>query len=243
MPLDQCLEEIWGPDSPRSAVQSLHTRVLHIRQAFARVPPVGSQRRAKELLATQHRGYRLNVDPESLDLHACDAYVSRAQKAQAARDDRQLRSALRSALALWRGPVLSDVSTGTYLQSHIVGLEEYRLNLLERCLEAELRLGLHHELLPQLGQLVAEHPTNENFHAQYMIALHRSGRSAQALDIHRSLHDSLSRELGIAPSPKLGELQTAILNADHILDAPPADRHGLSLDLCTADTGKGDGLS
>jgi SARP family transcriptional regulator, regulator of embCAB operon len=229
--LDECLEELWGPQGLPSAVQSLHTRVQHIRQALTAVPSIGSQERAKEVLVTRHRGYLLRLEPESVDFHHLERCMETSRRAYAVRDDHGIRSALRTALALWRGPVLADVSHGPVLQAHVIGMEQYRLTLLEQCIEAELRLGMHHELLPELGQLVAEHPTHENFHAQYMIALYRSGRAVHALDMYNALRLRLNNDLGIDPSPRLREIQVAILNSSPVLDVSASQGIRLSLDL------------
>ncbi|MBM4792837.1 AfsR/SARP family transcriptional regulator [Streptomyces sioyaensis] len=229
--LATCLEELWGNRVPRSAVQSLHTRVLHIRRALAGSVSVGSQEKAKQLLVTQHRGHLLRVAPGSLDLHELDRHVQESRRAQKAGDDLGVSSALRSALSMWRGTALSDIHAGPILQARVNGLEEFRLTLLEQCIEAELRLGMHHDLVSELGRLVAEHSAHENFHAQYMLALYRSGRAAQALDTYHALRETLNDELGIEPTPKLRELQTAILTANPILNVSPPQGRGLSLDL------------
>ncbi|MDI3418024.1 AfsR/SARP family transcriptional regulator [Streptomyces luteolus] len=229
-----CLEELWGPRSPRSAIQSLHTRVLHIRQTLAASPLIGSQERAKRVLSTAHRAYVLRAEKEDFDLSRLEDNVAASRDAAAVGDDRAVSTALRAAIRLWRGPTLSDINLGPYLRARVTGLEEQRLTLTDQCIEAELRLGLHHELLAELGQLTAEYPTYENFHAQYMLALYRSGRAARALGVYHALRGRLRTELGIEPSPRLREIQTAILNADPELTVAPSHGRGLSLDMFSA---------
>ncbi|WP_327358343.1 AfsR/SARP family transcriptional regulator [Streptomyces sp. NBC_01304] len=229
-----CLEELWGNHGPRSAVQSLHTRIMHIRHALAASPSIGSHEGAKQALTTQHRGYQLHAAPGSVDLHHLERHVAESRRAEAAGDERRLRFALRAALQLWHGPALTDVELGSYLQARVTGLEELRLTLLDQRIEAELRLGMHHELLPELSQLAAEYPAHENFHAQYMLALYRSGRAAQALDAYHLLRGSLNQNLGIDPSPRLRGIHSAILNADPELTTPPSRGRALSLDLFSA---------
>ena len=101
----------------------------------------------------------------------------------------------------------------------ITRLEESRLGVQETRIDAELRLGRHQALLGELSMLTAQHPMHENFRAQHMLALYRSGRQWRALEEYRSLHDRLIEELGLAPSERLRQLQRAILSADSALDA------------------------
>lgn len=226
-----CMEELWATEVPRSAVQSLHTRVLHIRRTLAASPSVGSAEAAKSILVTQHHAYMFQQPRDStLDLDVVKARAAEARRAQEAGDDRRTRDELRAALALWRGPVLSDVPLGPNLQARVTELEEFRLTLSEQCVEAELRLGMHHDLLSELGGLVAQHPLHENLHAQYMIALYRSRRLAQALEVYQGLRRTLNTELGVEPSLQMRGLQTAILSADPALAVPAPNGRKLLLD-------------
>ncbi|MER7787065.1 AfsR/SARP family transcriptional regulator [Streptomyces sp. NPDC097640] len=232
--LDTCVQELWGDDSPRSAVQSLHTRVFHIRQALANLPSVGTAHAAKRMLETRHQGYLLHLPDGALDLYALDGHLAEARRAQAADDDLRLSAALRSALGLWRGRTLVDIEHGAHIAAQSTRLEGIRMTALEQCLDAELRLGLHHQLLSELGHLVSHHPVHENLHAQYMLALYRSGRTAHALEVYRGLSRHLAEELGIEPSHKLRSLQTAVLTDSTTLDVTPPENLRLSLDLAAA---------
>ncbi|MFF7049667.1 BTAD domain-containing putative transcriptional regulator [Streptomyces griseorubiginosus] len=229
--LDTCVQELWGEDAPRSAVQSLHTRVFQIRQALAALPEIGTPEAAKRVLETHHQGYILNLSTGCLDVHALDGRLAQARGARAGDDALEISRALRGALRLWRGATLADVETGMHLQAHVTRLEGIRMTALEQCLDAELRLGMHHQLISELGDLVIRFPTHENLHAQYMLALYRSGRTAQALDVYQDLNRRLVEELGIEPSHKLRSLQTAVLAEDRTLDVTPPRNLRLSLDL------------
>ncbi|MET7613458.1 AfsR/SARP family transcriptional regulator [Streptomyces seoulensis] len=229
--LNTCVQELWGEDFPRSAVQSLHTRVFRIRQALAALPGIGSTEAAKRVLETHHQGYVLNLSAGCLDVHTLDEQLAQARGARAGDDAREISHALRGALRLWRGATLADVETGMHLQAHVTRLEGIRMTALEQCLDAELRLGMHHQLISELGDLVSRHPTHENLHAQYMLALYRSGRTAHALDVYQGLNRRLVEDLGIEPSHKLRSLQTAVLAEDRTLDVTAPRDLRLSLDL------------
>jgi peptide/nickel transport system substrate-binding protein len=127
---------------------------------------------------------------------------------------------LRAALALWRGPPLSDFESEPFAQSEIARLEEVRLAALEERIEADLALGRHAELVPELEALVREHPLREGLRAQLMLALYRSGRQAEALDAYRQARTTLAEELGLEPGRTLQELERAILQQGAELDAP-----------------------
>jgi DNA-binding SARP family transcriptional activator len=70
--------------------------------------------------------------------------------------------------------------------------------------------------------LAARNPMHENFCAQLMVALHRSGSSWRALEAYQRLRTTLVRELGLEPSNKLRRLHHAVLSGDAGLDQPAA---------------------
>jgi YVTN family beta-propeller protein len=127
---------------------------------------------------------------------------------------------LRAALALWRGPPLSDFASEPFAQGEIARLEELRLSALEERIEADLALGRHVELVPELDARVREHPFRERLRAQLMLALYRSGRQAHALAAYQQTRRTLSEELGLEPGRRLQELERAVLRQDPELDPP-----------------------
>ena len=127
---------------------------------------------------------------------------------------------LRTALALWRGPPLSDFASEPFAQGEIARLEELHLAALEERIEADLALGRHAELVSELEALVREHPLRERLRAQLMLALYRSGRQAEALAAYQQARRMLAEELGLEPGRRLQELEGAILRQDAELDPP-----------------------
>lgn len=228
-----CIEELWEHEPPSSAASTLQTYVLHIRRSLAALPQIGSLAAARRILATRERGYFLARSDE-YDLDRFEQTVQAGRQAMARGDDRTGACLLAEALRLWRGQALVDVQAGPLLRARLIGLEESRLTVLEQRIEADLRLGRHHELLSELSGLAARYPLHENLHAQAMIALYRSGRQAQALDLYQGLRRRFDRELGLAPSLRLRRLQQAVLTGDPALDAPCPESSRLSLDLASA---------
>ncbi|MFB8142063.1 AfsR/SARP family transcriptional regulator [Streptomyces parvus] len=211
-----CIKELWDSHPPKSSMSTLQTYVLHIRQALRCTAAEVHSR----TLVTQNHGYQLNVAPHSFDRFRF-AYMDRlGQEAAAAGRFQQASDRFSEALALWRGPALQDVRTGPLSRTHLVELEETRKCVLERRIEADLRVGRHRELLDELAALAVQHPTHENIHAQYMLALHRSGYRPRAVTVHHALSSALRDTLGIEPTPRMQDLYEAIKSGAPELDVP-----------------------
>src|SRR5438046_1669745 len=126
------------------------------------------------------------------------------------------------ALELWRGPPLADFTFDSFAQAEIARLTELRMAALEERIEADLALGQHDILVGELEALLAENPLRERLRGQLMVALYRSGRQAEALEVYRNGRRALVDELGLEPGRSLQELEGAILRRDPALEAPPA---------------------
>src|SRR5207247_3178767 len=131
---------------------------------------------------------------------------------------------LREALTIWRGPPLADFTYEPFAQSEIAHLEEMRLAAVEERIDADLACARHGDLVVELESLIREEPGRERLRGQLMLALYRSGRQAEALEVYRQTRQTLIEELGIEPTPALRELEAAILRQDSSLDPPSAPR-------------------
>jgi ABC-type transport system substrate-binding protein/streptogramin lyase len=136
---------------------------------------------------------------------------------------------LREAESLWRGRPLADLEFERFARFEVQRLEACRLAAVEERIEAELALGRHTALCPELEQLVAEHPLRERLRGQLMLAQYRSGRQADALETYRAGHSLLAEELAVEPGPQLKQLQLAVLGQDTALDLPQPAQHGPAL--------------
>ena len=99
-------------------------------------------------------------------------------------------------------------------------MEERRWIAFEAKVEAELALGCHADLVPELEGAVGEQPLRERLRGQLMLALYRCGRQAEALEAYRSARETLVEEVGVEPGAELRALQESILAQDPALDAP-----------------------
>src|SRR6266540_5976681 len=134
---------------------------------------------SRDALETRGNGYVLRVDAGELDLHEFELLLERAK----AEEPGARVATLRSALSLWRGAPLADLTYEPFAQPEAARLEALRLLAQEERIEAELALGRGPDLVPELDALVAESPLQERPRAQLMLALYRSGRQADALDV------------------------------------------------------------
>jgi SARP family transcriptional regulator, regulator of embCAB operon len=226
-----CVDELWGASPPQSAVSTVQTYILQIRRVLRQF--FGPERGAEAALRTRHQGYQLVVGRDEMDLFRFKDRVSEAKKLLAAEEYEAGAMVLREALGYWQGPTLVDIQAGPLISMHLARLEELRFSVLEQRIEAELQIGMHHELISELSGLVEQYPVHENLYAQLIVALYRAGRRAQALEAYRQLRKVLVDELGIEPSPRIQCLHKAVLTADPALDPPLVRQSGLirSLDL------------
>ncbi|MFG2877478.1 BTAD domain-containing putative transcriptional regulator [Streptomyces sp. NPDC048337] len=223
VPVSALIEELWAGEPPRSARTTLQTYVLQLRALIATALERGAGagdgegeqvvRTAKDILVTLPGGYLLNSGGGTLDVREFDRLAGTGYRAMDAGDFPGAARLLREALALWSGPAFADVQGGVQLDMETRRLEETRLCALDQRIEADLRLGRHRELLAELTVLVTRYRTHENLHGQFMLALHRSGRRGEALDVYQRLRGTLVRELGLEPSVALRRLQRSILMA------------------------------
>jgi DNA-binding SARP family transcriptional activator/Tfp pilus assembly protein PilF len=213
---DALLALLWDGAPPRTAVASLQVMVHRLRRALEPVAP--------GRLVTRPGGYLLVVQPGELDLDRFDQLVADGKAALAAGRPAEAAAALRRALELWRGPALLGAAVTEWLRGQAARLEERRLAALEDRIEADLRLGRHADLVPELEGLVSAAPLRprERLFGQLMVALYRSGRQADALAVYRRLRARLAGDLGLDPGSELQRLEQAILRNDPALAAPAA---------------------
>lgn len=221
VPTEVCIKELWDENPPRTVIPTLQTYVLQLRRCLAKSPSLGSLAAAHEWLVTASLGYQLMVPPNSLDLMEYEGLTQAIRESNRANEDPEKLGLLRRAVELWRGATLGDVEPGPCLRAQINRLEEARICLMEQRFDAELTLGNHHLILSELNAAAVDNPLNERLQTQYMIALYRSGRQAQALQLFHGLRKTLTDELGVEPSRPVCQLHEAILLADPSLDLQP----------------------
>jgi DNA-binding SARP family transcriptional activator/tetratricopeptide (TPR) repeat protein len=211
---DQLAEAVWGDVPPDGSRVTLRNYVKRLRQILG--PTVG------ERIQTRDPGYQIDVDDSELDLLCFTKLFEAGGAAVRSGAWEQAEAALGEALDLWRGAPLADIPSDALRRDQVPRLEQLRLQVLEWQCEAQLHLGRHEDLVPQLGVLVAQQPLRERFHAQLMLAYYRCGRQADALGAYQDARRVLIDQLGVEPGPELRGMQQRILASDPMLAGPTA---------------------
>lgn len=215
------VEEVWGESPPRSVQTTLQTYILQLRTLISGAlgdDRAGLPNGAKSVLVTEPGGYLLDTQGGLVDVQEYEALASAGHRALEQGDWAATSDYLGRALALWHGRALVDVQCGPLLEVEATRLEESRMSVLHGRIEADLRLGRHHELIGELSGLAARYPLHEGIHGQLMVALYRAGRRGDALNAYRQLRAALGQHLGLDPSPGIENLQRAVLDSSPLLD-------------------------
>ncbi|WNZ14264.1 BTAD domain-containing putative transcriptional regulator [Streptomyces sp. 11x1] len=212
---ESLVDAIWGDAPPATARTQVQTCVSALRTNLAVIGEHTS-------LLTREPGYAMEVTGGRLDAALFSRYRKEAHEAAESGSLEEAAALTRRAADLWRGPALSGTRSHK-LQSMAAQLDEYRLINLETYADLELRLGRHARVVPELSALVAEYPLREGLRARLMLALYRSARQAEALEVFRAGRAILVDQLGIEPGDELRRLESAILAGDPELRHPDAD--------------------
>jgi YVTN family beta-propeller protein len=205
VPVDALIDGLWGERPPPTAAKSVQVYVSRLRKSLG-----------ESAIVTRAPGYLLDVAPEDVDLLRFERMVEEARHEPPA----AAAATLRAALELWRGPALADVQEEPYVRTDAARLEELRLGAVQARIEADLALGEDAQVIGELEGLVRAHPYREPFRRQLMLALYRSGRQAEALEVYRETRQALSDELGLEPGDDLRDLERRILAHDPALTGP-----------------------
>ncbi|MFG2332172.1 BTAD domain-containing putative transcriptional regulator [Streptomyces sp. NPDC048604] len=208
VPLHQLVEELWEERPPSSAATTLQTYIYQLRK----LPGLS--------LETTPGGYRLSVPQGSLDSRRFTELADLGRKAMEEGGVTEAADLLHRALAVWRGPALSDLTPGPVVGIDALRLAEQRYEVLEERIDADLLLGRHHRLISELTALAADNPTREGLHAKLMLSLYRAGRRPDALEVFQKIRRVLIRELGLEPCSDLQWLHQQVLAGDRGLDLP-----------------------
>ncbi|WP_236642602.1 AfsR/SARP family transcriptional regulator [Actinoplanes utahensis] len=210
--IDRLMKAVYGENLPSSARVQVQICVSALRRLF------GTHGHPK-MIATRNQGYVLVPAGTTIDVQRYERLILEARAAGNVGRKEEATTRYREALSLWRGLALEGLDSEP-LRMVADRLTERRLTVNEDCIEFELDLGRHREVIAELGGLVADHPLRERLRGQLMLALYRSGRQAEALDAYRAARAALIDELGLEPSEWLQRLERSILTADSALSVP-----------------------
>jgi DNA-binding SARP family transcriptional activator/Tfp pilus assembly protein PilF len=215
---EMLIEGVWGNDLPDRPHACLYGYVSRLRRRLKDA----SRDHGQPVLRWHSGYYTLDAKPESVDLFQFRKLRTQARAMADSGDVGPAAALLRDAEKLWRGVPLAGLS-GEWVERVRVRLDEERLAATGLRIELELRLGRHADLVGEISALAAQHPLDQAFAGQLMIALYRSGRQADALETYRRLRRRLTAELGNEPGARLRMLHDQMLKDDPELAVETAD--------------------
>ncbi|MEU4897070.1 BTAD domain-containing putative transcriptional regulator [Streptomyces sp. NPDC044780] len=189
--------EIWHTDPPADGQGALQALVGRLRRALG-----------KDAVESVPGGYRLRAHPDDVDLHRFERLAEEGARALADGDPAKAVDLLDDALALWRGPALSDLPDAG---APAARAEARRLAARRGRLAADLALGRAEQALPALTGLCDDHPLDEPLHALRIRALRDVGRTAEALAAYEAIRTEIAERLGVDPGPELRALHAELL--------------------------------
>lgn len=206
--INRFIDALWADNPPRTARSQVYITISSLRRLLG-----------EEVIVTAPPGYLIRVPDEAFDLAQFDALVTAGQASAAEGRPSEALTSMRSALRLWRGHAAEDVASPV-VQASATRLNEWRVSVWQHCLDLELGLGHHADVIGELSELAAAYPLNERFRAQLILALYRAGRQADALEAFRLTRQTLQAELGLDPGDELRRLEQSILAHDPQLELP-----------------------
>lgn len=208
--LDTLVEALWSSDPPRRARKAVQLHALRLRRDLAE----------PARLLTRPTGLVLVVREGELDSQVYEELIRRAADARAAGASDEAMTLLDRAEAMWSARPYSGVDAEV-VDAEVERLLQLRVRALEDRVAAGLDAGRHLELIPELSRLVPEHPFRERLTGFLMLALHRAGRTGEALEVFARTQARLAEELGVEPGRDLRDLRSRIAHGALDLTPPP----------------------
>ena len=205
--MDWLVDTLWEGKPPPSAAANVRAFITQLRRLFG----TGGPR-----IDFAADGYTLVVTPDQLDALRFEAYLEQGKRLLGEGQAGAAAQKLARARGLWRGPLLDGIAISEAVLGSARRLEDRLLEAIEEDVEARLALGQHAELVAELAELTATHGLRERLWRQRILALHRSGRHAESIEVYHHLTRLLDRELGAAPGPESHALYERIRRGDWI---------------------------
>jgi DNA-binding SARP family transcriptional activator len=216
--VDRLVDALWGEDLPATAHHAVQVYVCGLRAALRDGGAGG------DVIETTAPGYRLRVPDAAIDARCAERAAVEA--AGLLRDGAvaAARERLGVALGSWRGEPLAEFAYEEWAAAEVRRLDELHLHLVELAIGADLAMGRCADVVPDLTHLAHRYPHRERLWGMLMTALHRCGRSAEALAIYTGAAETLHEALGVEPSLDLRAVRRGILSDLNGGEAAPGGR-------------------
>ncbi|MGY1501106.1 BTAD domain-containing putative transcriptional regulator [Streptomyces sp. QTS52] len=211
--VDRLVERVWADRPPQRVRNTLYGYLSRLRQPLAIAGEADIVRRSG--------GYVLNVEATAVDLHRFHDVAAQAREAARNEHHEQAANLFGQALGLWRGDAFAGLDT-PWINTLRDAVDQERFAAELDHTDARLRCGHHTGLLADLSARVGTHPLDERLAGQFILALYRCGRPADALDHYQRIRLLLAEELGCDPGLPLRQLHQQILTTDPALNVPAA---------------------
>jgi len=219
--VDTIVDLLWADAAPAAVTGTLQGYVSVLRRTLE---PAREKRTPASVLVTVAPGYALRLANDCLDARVLESAVAAQHRrltgpllGPSPLDVVELHDAvarLDAALGLWRGRPYAELEDAPAAVAERAHLEELRMVALEDRAVARLALGEHATAAAELEALTVAHPLRERLWALRTLALVRSGRQAEALEVLRGVRELLADELGLDPGAELRDLQERVLRQD-----------------------------
>lgn len=200
--VDQLIDQVWGASPPASAITQVHGYIMRLRRLL------GSA--GDSLVQTAKPGYRF-TRPEAVDAGVFADLVAQGSSRLRAGDGGGARDLLDQALSLWRGAPDGETLSGAQATGWLARLRELRCRAMEMRVDAAIRAGQHADVIADIRSQLAVEPLREEWWRHLLVALHRSGRQAEALQEYQRLRSLLIDELGTEPGVRVQAVHQQIL--------------------------------
>ncbi len=215
--IDWLAEHLWtDEDRPTPHAPALRTYVSRLRSSFPEA--------AQSWIETVPSGYRLAAPEGAVEHLRFDALRGAAKEARDREDPLAAQELLDEALGLWSGAPFRELEDDEWARARIEHLGQDRLEMLEERWETALALGRHTQITGELASFTNEHGLRDRAARQFALALHRSGRTPEALRVLTKHRETVAEETGLDPSPAVIQLESALIAGDPSLDAESAGR-------------------
>lgn len=222
-PVDAIVDALWGDDPPASAAKTVQSHVVRLRRSLG----------VSDVVETVPGGYRLRVDPESVDAVRFEQLVADARRSATAGDTTAAAQSLATAIGLFGGPAFLEFRELPFVAGEAVRLDELRRTAIEELAELDLRAGVPANAVPALEHLLHDDPGREQAWALLARALYATGRQHDALTVFQRARHALADRYGLEPGPDLLELERRVLEQSPTL-TPTAGRSALAAALRTS---------
>lgn len=209
-PIDQVVDALWGDEPPAKTSVSLRAYASNLRQVLD----------AGQRLESRSYGFRLALGPQdTFDLNRFDALVADGRAALATGQCVTAATTMSNALNLWHGAPFGEFAERDFARATVERWKGLRLTAIEARFDALVHSGHGADLVGDIEGALTEFPLQERLWGHLMTALHRAGRTGDALLAYDRVRGLLDVELGTRPGDGLRQL---FADLNRPIDVAPA---------------------